>query len=188
MWISILNKPSVPEYALHQFCWQYFPDVKKGEPRPFVYRVLGESILMLSRIKPAINTTINIADRIKGGKVYQFDLLANPARGATVEVDGVKKRAGRVPYTTNGELREWIYRRFEDGGADVTFVQAYQRPVRRFKKGDGNRIVISDVIFRGTVHVKDKAAFLRKMLEGIGGRGAWGCGLLILPEVMTWKP
>lgn len=187
MWISVLSKPKVPEYVFHQYCWQYFPDIPEGEPRPFLYRVLGDSMLMLSRLKPATSTAVNIADRIECGKVYQFDLLANPARGGTITIDGVKRRVRRRAYSTNEELKAWIHRRFEDGGADITFVQSFKRPTRRIRKGDGNVVTVCDVVFRGTLMVKDLSAFKRKMLAGIGGRGAWGCGLLVLPEIMTFS-
>jgi CRISPR system Cascade subunit CasE len=187
MWISVLRKPDVPQYAYHQFLWQYFPDLDNTDAqRPFLFRVLGESILMLSRLKPATQHAVEIKDRLVPGTVYQFDLLANPARGGSITLeDGTKKRVPRKSYKGNQERKDWLRRRFEDAGADLTLVQVYDRPQRRFRKADGRQIVIDDVIYRGTLKVTDRSLFADKLLQGVGGRGAWGCGLMVLPEVMS---
>jgi len=186
MWISAVSKPEVPEYAYHQVLWSYFPDVPEVSERPFVYRVLGDTILMLSRHRPSAPTVKALAERIEAGAVYQFDLLANPARSARAQQpDGTWKRICRKPYRTNQERKDWLARRMEGSGAEITFVQAYDRPQRRFAKPGGKRIIIDDVVFRGTLRVTDKARFCDHLLRGIGGRGAWGCGLMVLPEVMA---
>lgn len=187
MWISVLRRPNVPEYAIHQFIWQYFPELDgKDADRPFLYRVLGESMIVLSRLKPRTSVAVEINERFLPGSIYQFDLLANPARsGSVVLPDGSKKRTCRKPYKTNAELRDWLQRRFEGSGAELTFAQVYNQPQRRFKKPSGQKIIIDDVIFRGTFELKDRSLFMDALMQGFGGRGAWGCGLLVMPEVMT---
>lgn len=179
MFIAIIPKPDAPEYCYHQYLWAYF-DKSKDEPRPFIYRVLGESILLLSREKPAC-AAVNISERIKAGQTYQFDVLCSPVRGTYRDENRQRKR--REPYKTNAERLQWFGRRLGDS-ADARFAQVFDRPLRRFKKGDGNTVTIDECIIRGAVYVKDRALFVDTLLNGIGGRGAWGHGLMILPEVM----
>jgi len=179
MFLSIITKPAAPQYCYHQYLWTYF-DKEKGDQRPFIYRVLGESIIMLSRDKPACRH-VNIADRVKAGQTYQFDVLCSPVRGTYRGENRERKR--REPYRGNADRLQWLGRRF-GGCADVRFAQVFDRPVRRFKKGDGHNVTIDECVIRGTVYVKDKAQFIETMLNGIGGRGAWGHGLLMLPDVM----
>jgi CRISPR-associated protein Cas6/Cse3/CasE subtype I-E len=183
MFLSVVNKPAVPEYCFHQYLWAYFKE-QQGADRPFIYRVMGDKILMLSRIRPACDA-ICLADRIKTGQAYQFDVLCSPVRGTWRDENRQRKR--REPYKTNDERLQWIVRRFGDA-ADVRFAQVFDRPLRKFKKGDGHVVVLNECIIRGVVHVKDRPLFIDTLLSGIGGRGCWGHGLLLLPEVMAWKP
>lgn len=179
MFLSIIPKPDTPEYCYHQYLWAYF-DKQRGENRPFLFRVLNDAIVMLSRDNPSC-PSVAIAGRIQAGNVLQFDLLCNPARSLWMDAEKTKKC--RVPYKSNAERQEWFKRRLGDA-ADVRFVQVFNRPQRRFKKGGGNKIIIDECIIRGAVYVKDRAAFIDVLLNGVGGRGAWGYGLMILPEVM----
>lgn len=179
MFMSIVPKPNTPEYCHHQYLWSYFkkdPDDK----RPFVFRPLKTGLLMLSREAPSCPHKA-IGDSIKAGRVYQFDLLCNPARGTWR--DETRKRRRRESYKTNTERLDWLRRRLGDS-AELRFAQVFDRPQRRFKKGDGNKIIIDECIIRGAVYVKDRAAFIDVLTNGVGGRGCWGCGLMILPEVM----
>lgn len=180
MFLAIIHKPDTPDYCLHQYLWAYF-DKARGEQRPFVYRVLTDAIIMLGRDRPSC-PSVAIADRIVAGQVLQFDVLCNPTCSQWLDAEKTKKR--RVPYKTNAERQDWFNRRMGDA-ADVRFVQVFDRPQRRFKKGDGNKIIIDECVMRGAVYVKDRAAFLEILLNGIGGRGAWGYGLMMLPEVMS---
>lgn len=182
MFLSIVPKPDAPEYCYHQYLWAYF-DQTRGENRPFIYRSLSESLIMLSREIPACPHT-PIAERIHAGQVYQFDLLASPIRGTYRDENRQRKR--REPYKTNQERLDWLARRLGDS-ADLRFAQVFDRPVRRFKKADGHQISIEECTLRGAVYVKDKSRFIDTLLTGVGGSGAWGCGLMILPEVMTCK-
>jgi len=181
MFLSVIPKPDTPEYCYHQYLWAYF-NKEKGQTRPFIFRVLENSIVMLSRDKPACQS-VSIAEHIQAGQTYQFDVLCSPVRG-TYREDGKRKR--REPYKTNKERLQWFERRLA-GSAEARFAQVFDRPVRRFKKSDGHIVRMNDCIIRGAVYVKDRAGFIDTLLNGIGGRGAWGCGLMILPEVMTCK-
>ena len=180
MFFAIVPKPDVPEYCYHQYLWAYFKK-DKGEQRPFLFRVMTDAIVMLSREKQSC-PSVAIADRITAGLALQFDVLCNPARSQLIDSEKTKKR--RVPYKTNAERHDWFKRRIGEA-ADSRFVQVFDRPQRRFKKGDGNKIIIDECVIRGVVYINDRSEFIDILLNGVGGRGAWGYGLMLLPEVMT---
>ncbi len=178
MFLSAIPTPDAPEYCYHQYLWAYF-DKPKGDSRPFIFRVLDKSIVMLSREPPSCHA-VALADRIEAGNTYQFDVLVNPVQ-TVWNSDHTHKT--RVPYTDNKARLAWLGRRVK--GADIRFAQVFDRPQRIFKKNQNTKIILNTCIIRGAVYVKDKSEFIATLLNGIGGRGAWGCGLMVLPEVMT---
>jgi CRISPR-associated protein Cas6/Cse3/CasE subtype I-E len=181
MWYTRLPRPQVPAYALHQVLWGYFPEVPDGDPRPFTYRVEGDDVLMLSRLKPAC-PALDISGRIGAGRVYQFDVLASPMNGYKVKSS---KTSGRKVIEGNERRREWLARRL--AGAELTFAQLFDREDLRFKRPSGAQVWVARCVARGTLQVTDRAEFVETMLRGVGGRGCWGCGMLVPPEVMLWS-
>lgn len=170
MFLATVPRPSVPENTLHQVLWGYFPHVPRGEPRPFVYRVDEHRVVILSRLRPSCPAA-QIGDRIHAGRVLQFEVLASAANGHP-----------RTPVMGNQKRRDWLARRMD--GADITFAQIFDRPDRVFTRPGGEKITIHTFRATGTLLLRDRAAFVGAMLRGIGGRGCWGCGLLLLPEIM----
>lgn len=178
MWVAAVTKPACPPASIHQHLWGYYPGMPDAE-RPFLYRSLGETMLLLSRVKPACPAT-HIADRIQAGRVYQFDVLASPRNGKS------HKNHTENKYTFlrgNDRIRQWFGRRLH--GAEATFVQVFDRPDVVFKHSRGRQICRPACIIRGTVSVLDRAEFIATLLRGIGGGGVWGFGLMVLPEVMA---
>jgi len=170
---------------MHQYLWSYFPGLQgEGAARPFTFRVFDSSILMMSRIEPACDS-VNIADRIQHDRVYQFDVLASPQRSTSYrDANGKRVTKNRRSIEGNEERRDWLKRRID--GAEVVFCQVFDRPVRRFRKPGGHQVVLTEAVFRGALRVIDADEFINSMLRGTGGRGAWGCGLLVLPEIMAY--
>ena len=175
MWLAAVARPACPANVIHKTLWGYFPDVADGDPRPFLYRELGERIALLSRIPPACPAAA-LGERIHAGRVYQFDVLASPRNGHN-------QHKGHRFIRDNGERRAWFGRRLT--GAAPTFVHVYDRPDVHIGRGRGQAITRPACRISGTVRVTDRAAFLDCLLRGIGGGGAWGFGLLVLPEVMA---
>lgn len=173
MWLARVPLPDCPVYAVHQVLWGYY-DLAPGEPRPFLYRVAGDGIDLLSRLKPRCPAR---EIRLESGRVYQFEALLSPVKGDT-------HGEGRKYWDIRGndERRAWLVRRFE--GADLTFCQAFDRPTLRFVRPGGEKVTVPRCVMRGTVYVRDRAAFTEAVLRGPGKGKAWGCGLVWLPEVM----
>lgn len=180
-WYARIPALPVPAYCLHQLLWTYLPEEHRqaGAHRPFVYLQEKEHIHVISRM-PLSTEAMLIEQIISSGKVYQFKVLCSPSRGGK-SPDG--KRLRRLYYRGNEERREWLSRRLE-GCADVLFCSVFDRPERHIKKPKGVTVKIEECVITGTLRVTDKMAFISKLCDGVGGRGAWGCGLLYLPEVM----
>jgi CRISPR-associated protein Cas6/Cse3/CasE subtype I-E len=182
MFFSTVPRPSVPAYALHQILWTYYPEDHRrpGDDRPFVYRVADRHLLMLSKIPP--NCAHQRID-VTTGHTYQFDLICSPVRG-TVTTNGHRhRRVRREPYRSNDERREWLKRRL-DGAAEMMFCTVTDRPDLSIRASDGRRIHWPECRMQGTLRVTDRTTFLLRLADGVGGRGAWGHGLMYLPEVM----
>ena len=180
-WYARIPKMDVPAYCVHQLLWSYLPKEYRqaGAERPFVYLQDKEHIHVISRM-PLSTDALLLETSISSGKVYQFKVLCSPSRDGK-SPDGERLR--RLYYRGNDERREWLSRRL-DGCAEVLFSSVFDRPVRLIKKPKGVTVKIEECVITGTLRVTDKMAFLSKMSSGIGGRGAWGCGLLWMPEVM----
>lgn len=174
MWVTRIPRPDVPIYAVHQALWTYFPE--HLEERPFVYRDDGESVVMLSRHRPAC-PAFEVGHRIQAGRVYQFRVRASPMNNR--KVNGRRKR---VPLEGNDRRRQWLQDRI--AGADLRFIRLQDGKDLDFRKNDGRRVWVVWCEAHGTLYVRDRAAFVRQLLAGIGGRGAWGMGLMLMPEIM----
>jgi len=179
MWISEVPRPPGDDYRLHQILWCYFPiQQQRGATRPFLFRVENDRALMLSADRPA--TDCRAVAPPEPGRVYQFSVLTSPILGTWRDADGRRHRRGSHPLHAQ---RAWLERRID--GACVMFCTADERPVRRFPDARGNYITIPEVEFSGAMLVTNPAAFTNTLLHGIGGRGAWGHGLLYMPELMS---
>lgn len=183
MFFSSVPKPAVPNYVFHQFLWTYYSDdsLRPGDGRPFVYRIASDKLLMLSKIMP---TCQHHRVDVVTGYTYQFDLICSPVRSSCAGgkyPDG--KRKSRNPYTTNEERREWLKRRL-DGAAKVLFCTVTDRPDLQLKKANQEKVRWPECQIQGTLQVTDRTNFLLLLPNGVGGRGAWGHGMLHMPEIM----
>ena len=183
MFLSVIPKIEKSNYRAHVYLFSFFPDLDKDSQRPFIYREANDGYLMLSRIKPAV-PCINIDKRIIGGHVYGFDLLCCPQRGCHNGLPrGSRKGAKPARYTKHNELAEWLGRRLEDG-AEVGYVRSKVLPPRYMVK-NGKRFAQHTVSISGSLTIKNRSAFIQKLVGGIGPKGFMGFGMLVLPAVMA---
>lgn len=175
--------PDSPIYEHHQVLWSYFPDVARGEQRPFLYRHLNGSgqVLMLSRLPPRCEAE-PIQRHIEAGRVYPFDAMVAPR--AMNDRDG--KQTVKI-YREPAEVRAWFGRRLKDA-AEARFVRVEEVPRLTFRKGDRRRVISDRVRLRGALEVKDRAAFLEILAAGIGSGKCWGLGMIVLTDVMLALP
>lgn len=179
MYLATVLRPLADDYELHQYLWCYFPQCNRASKRPFLYRVFDKTLSMLSSERPSC-PAVQIDDQIETGRTYQFNVLASPLKGSYRDKETGQRRK-RGAWETKDEQMAWLQRRIV--GATIPFCKVEQKPKRVFSV-NGHRAVQPEAEFKGALFVHDRAAFLRSIAQGIGGRGAWGHGLLILPEVM----
>lgn len=92
MWISTVPHPPCDDYQVHQYLWCYFPNKARDAPRPFLFRVDGSRIMMLSAARPATQCVqIPPPER---ERVYQFSVLASPLLGTWRDAEGRRHRRG----------------------------------------------------------------------------------------------
>ncbi|HWO99187.1 MAG TPA: type I-E CRISPR-associated protein Cas6/Cse3/CasE [Methylococcus sp.] len=175
MWLARVPMPAGPVYSIHQYLWSYF-DLDRGEPRPFLYRIESDGIVMLSRIKPSCPAR---CIEIEAGRAYLFEALISPVNGG--HRAGAKKNWRAIE--GNEARRAWLVRRVD--GAELRFVHFFDREPLRFLRPGGIRVLVTRCVARGVFYVRDRAAFTEAVLRGPGKGKVWGCGLIYLPEIMA---
>lgn len=173
MFLSIVPRPNGDVYAQHQQLWAYFDMTTE---RHFQYRELTHTALMISRYRPA-HPSQEISDRIHAGQTFQFNLLCNPVK--TVN----RKRRAILDYD---DQRAWLQRQLGDC-AEIRYAKSENLKPLSIKKPSGEKMLVAQALITGMVYVKDRALFIDKVMSGIGSRGCWGLGLMVLPEVMIWN-
>lgn len=189
MWLSVPRLPvGINRYEIHQYLYSYFEERPGNAPRPFLYRVIDDSIDERKRLKNPVTIMISreppkiphqhLTPLIKAGRVYQFDAYLSARNGHNL---GNGKRQER-PIRDNEQRRQWIAARFK--GAKVRFVHIHDRP--RFDVRNGaNKFCVEPFYVTGMIEVTDKMSFIESLLTGPGVAKAWGCGLVWLPDAMT---
>lgn len=178
MWLTILDKPNVNEYDIHQMLWCFFQEhQKQGLERPFCYRVTDNEIVMLSNVKPS--TECKKIELVEGN-TYLFECRASIKR---TYKDANGKSRWREDYKGD-ELKEWFKRRF-GGAATVNFV-AYKSfaPHVIVRPKTQQKMVFSQYVFQGSLTVTNSAELEKMIGKGIGQGCAFGFGAVLLLQVM----
>lgn len=180
MWLSVLSAPECEAYRTHQFLWGYFPEQQNNgtTERPFCFRELDDQLLMLSGIRPAAPAR---QIELEAGRSLLFEMIASPRRGTYRAADGKRQRL--PPMKSPRDMADWLRRRL-DCAATVQFVDVKPLAPLSLRHADGNLVVLPQALFRGVLNVSDGERLRERMAGGIGQGGAFGLGMLLLPEVM----
>ncbi len=179
MWLAkVARPPGRCDYQLHQYLFGYFPPMDKRE---FLFRVAGQDIFVLSLTRPSV-PAVRIQELIQAGQSYAFDLLCNPVKQLGARPGRALKRI--VVRDFDGQ-RDWLAARLE--GCEIRFSHFQPQTVARFRNSKGEKVQVYFTRATGVLTVQDKTAFLLKLQAGIGRARAWGCGLLMLPEVFQCR-
>lgn len=184
MWVTAIEKPAGSEYKYHQKIWSLFPDKRKiaNAPRPFVFRDIGRLLFILSGPRPNVSTAFNIESRIFEKESYAFSALCCAYRDGRGK-NNPRGHRPRRPYLTDEDRINWFKRRLNESAA-VRKIDIIPLPKRSIKKPGGREIKFIEFELSGVLHVLSRPLFLNVMLDGIGRSKAWGCGMIVLPEVM----
>ena len=184
-------------YDWHQRIWQAFVGYD-DEPRSFLIRVDRQEeayrVLILSRTVPSKPDwcptdcfgTKSVPEEYFTRRRYRFCLLANPTKKLRVDnADGTRKKNGRrVPLVQREELVEWLMRKAEAGGFQVTPESLRTVPKgREFFHKSGAHGTHTAVEFQGELVVTDPGQFRATVAHGIGSAKAFGFGLLVIAPI-----
>jgi CRISPR system Cascade subunit CasE len=104
--------------------------------------------------------------------MFKFRLLANPT---------VKRNGKRVGLRSDAEQLDWIARKSDLSGFTLgRIINIPKDDVVGRKSSSGEDIVLTSVLFEGTLRVDDPTSFRDSLECGIGSGKAFGFGLLSL--------
>lgn len=118
-----------------------------------------------------------LLDRIRGGSVWHFRLVANPTYSVCQKGERGKIKA----YLSRDEQSGWLLRQAEKKGFSVVAdTLCILDPAWKIfqKRGGGPKVRIFQVTFEGCLKVEDADLFKHTLIEGIGREKAYGMGLL----------
>lgn len=167
---EILLPNGVTDYEVHQHLYCQFD----RDERCYLYRRTGRKIQMLSVEKPKRKSKLITLESIPVMTALPFsaDLIITRCKF----IRGTKGQ--RYDVRDHEERRQWLRRQLQDV-ADVPFARFRDRVITI--KGGTKRLVASCT---GTLIIRDRSAFARKLQEGVGRGKAFGCGLIWIPEVL----
>lgn len=122
---------------------------------------------------PQVKNIERAIESIGTGQALRFRVRANPVR--RVKADG-KKNGRKVGLVKEEEQLDWLRRRGEQWGFDVSDVRAIKEGLARTKDGKA----FESVLFDGVLIVRDRAQFIECVRAGIGSGKAYGFGMFSL--------
>lgn len=175
LYYTVLDKmPDVSESQQHQLLYSFFRQSDEPTERPFCYRDTGEQILMLSNEKPSTDC---VELDFKEGETLLFECRAS------INPRNYKGKKISPKDFTAKHVKDWFRRRL-DGGAYVDYVTFKRTAPHKIIKNDGQIIILNQTLFYGTLKVMNPKQFKKIIATGIGRGGAFGFGMLLLPQVM----
>ncbi|MGD9617313.1 MAG: hypothetical protein AB7H90_19060 [Alphaproteobacteria bacterium] len=187
MWLATVGfGPDVPFEQIHVMLYSYFPQVTRGDPRPYVFRLLTrERLAVGSSLRPVAPDARRVSP--ERGVTYDFRLTFKRVRnihGSDSRPDGTRRaRVPRVVEITDpGEMKTRIARFAAPRGGSVRYVRVENvrlLTTRRFT------LPIADAV--GKIYVDDAALIDRELLcnGGPSTGKSFGCGMWWLPELMV---
>jgi CRISPR system Cascade subunit CasE len=179
-------------YELHRTLLSAFPDRDDGGPGRVLFRVenkttrdAGAILLVQSTMRPRWDDIDRSPDyflrqpvhkefnpSIAKDDMFKFRLLANPT---------VKRNGKRVGLRSDAEQLDWIARKSDLSGFTLgRIINIPKDDVVGRKSSSGEDIVLTSVLFEGTLRVDDPTSFRDSLECGIGSGKAFGFGLLSL--------
>jgi hypothetical protein len=186
VWVAdVAVPPEAPFAQVHVLLYAYFPWVRHGEPRPYVFRWRDRgTVAVCSQMRPAAPAVREAVAR--EGATYDFALTFNRVRnvsGSYRRPDGTwRKRPPRaVVIEDHAELKARVTGFAAGRGGDVRYVRV-ERP-RVLRVPGRFEVPIADAV--GKVVVTDADRFNELLWRGGPGTSkAFGCGMWWLPELM----
>lgn len=174
VWIAeVARDTSIPLDQVHVASYSYFPQIARGNARPYVWRLISaDRILLASHLRPSANSAREVF--VRCGVTYDFRL--------TMTRISRKSRTGKQFSVDDHEtLKQRVIDYAAPFGGDVRFVRIEAMRMYSASAKSGRLPICCAV---GKVYVRDAAEFDRLLCQGSGRGKAYGLGLWYLPEIM----
>ena len=112
---------------------------------------------------------VDLCHLVRLDRQYRFRLLANPT---------VCRQGKRLALLKLEEQTAWIERQGTSHGFEVKAMIVSPHELLNSSREEKAPICVHRVCFEGKLCIRDKVAFERALLAGIGPAKAFGCGLL----------
>lgn len=190
LWIAEIDiPPGMPIDQIHVMLYSYFPQVQKGDARPYVWRLIGPGrAVVMSKLRPSSASARQIAIP-EAPTTYDFAVTFKRVRnvgGTYTRDDGTKRNRTpkAVAIDDPAELSERMKRWVSGRGGDIGFVRIGGMRELSFPSGP-RRITIPICDAVGKVLIRAPEAFSDMLWRGGPGTGkAYGCGMWWMPEIM----
>lgn len=123
-------------------------------------------------------------DRLQNGQIVRFRATLNPVISISTGKQSGKR--GRVmPHVTTKQQESFLLQRAEKNGFSLEEDEIYitKSSYAALKKENGKPIHISTVTYEGRLTITDRSRFTQVLVQGLGKKKAYGCGLItVIPE------
>lgn len=174
VWIAEVSRDrSMPLDQAHVALYGYFPQVTRGEARPYVWRLTRtDTMLVASHMRPSANSAREVF--VSNGITYDFRL-------SMTRISRRSKTGKQFSVDDHDVLKRRVTDYAAAYGGDVRFVRI--TGMMMYHASDkGVRLPICAAV--GKVYIRDAEAFDRLLCQGSGRGKAYGLGLWYLPEIM----
>lgn len=174
VWVAeVARDTSMPLDQVHVAAYGYFPQVARGDARPYVWRLLSQDRLLLaSHLRPSANSAREAF--VRNGLTYDFRLTMT-------RISRRSKTGKQFSVDDHGVLKQRVIDYAAAYGGDVRFVRIEGMQMYA-ASAKGVRLPICAAV--GKVYIRDAVAFDRLLCQGSGRGRAYGLGLWYLPEIM----
>jgi CRISPR-associated protein Cas6/Cse3/CasE subtype I-E len=186
--ITLENEIKLNPYKIHQKMYKFF-DKKEG--RDFIYRVIGDKILVYCQQKPKSYSNVEVKTKeytcnFVIGQELKFSVDVCPV----VKVKNSRNKSKKCdPFlyerqkSKDADMKEalsnWFKKRIETLGFSISdFVIIVRDEDSFLKNGENHRYVHYEI--QGVLKVEDVEKFNKAIELGIGDKRGFGCGMLLL--------
>jgi CRISPR-associated protein Cas6/Cse3/CasE subtype I-E len=168
MYLTTLNNMYGDIYSIHKKVREFFPEDIFGK---ILYQHLGSVVLVLTKIKPKINTT-DICLDLKDGDTLPFSLRFYPRKKS--------KLSGKQSGLENiKDIRGWLDAKAVQNGFKLEYVTFQDEGIVTVNQKSKNNIIkLKSVFCNGVLTITNSDIFKVGLLEGIGAKSGFGFGML----------
>lgn len=166
-----LNAIKADGYSVHQKIWEaLFPSIEGNQPFVFM-NIDGSRVLVYSDAKPEDNDIVvssrKVTPEMIEGRTFRFHCSVSPV---------LTKGDRKMPMMISDRVDSWFTRRIS-GATLISYTFNIDKKKTRRKASE---FMLANHHFDGLIHVDNASEFIDLIKSGIGGKKAFGYGLMAL--------